>query len=73
MPKWLVLTLQDRHLTSPFSFYEFFGSHHASYVYDCYAFVISIMCNEEEPILLEKAQNLENWMGAMQTKLCNGK
>ena len=66
MPKWLVQTLCDNRLATPFFSRTHSGSHHASYTHDTYAFSASSMCNEEDPISFDEAHSSENWMAAMQ-------
>ena len=66
MPKWLVQTLRDSKLNAPLSSRTHFGSHNADYAPDCYALAVSNMCDEEEPVSYNEAQNFENWMTAMQ-------
>ena len=68
MPKWLVQTLRDSNLATPLHSCTCLGSQHASYAHVCYAFVVANMCNEEEPVSFEEAQNSENWVAAMQTE-----
>ena len=66
MPKWLVQTLRDSKLNAPLSSCTRSGSHSADYASDCYALAVSNMCDEEEPVSYNEAQNFENWMTAMQ-------
>ena len=66
MPKWLVQTLRDSKLNAPLSTRTRSGSHSADYASDCYALAVSNMCDEEEPVSYNEAQNSENWMTAMQ-------
>ena len=67
MPKWLVQTLRDSKLATILPCRTHSRSHHASYTHDNYAFIVSSMCNEKEPILFNEAHSLENWLAAMQT------
>ena len=66
MPKWLVQTLRDSKLDAPMSSCTCSGSQHVSYVPDCYALVVSSLCDEEEPVTFNQAQNSQNWLAAMQ-------
>ena len=66
MPKWLVQTLHDSKLNVPLSSCTCSGSHCTDYASDCYALAVSNMCDEEEPVSYNEAQNFENWMTAMQ-------
>ena len=66
MPKWLVQTLRDSKLDAPMSSRTRSGSQHVSYVSDCYALAVSSLCDEEEPVTFNQAQNSENWLAAMQ-------
>ena len=65
MPEWLVQTLRDSKLDAPMSSCTRSSSQHVSYVSDCYASAVSSLCNEEEPVTFNQAQNLENWLAAM--------
>ena len=65
-PKWLVQTLHDSKLDAPMSSCTCSGSQHVSYVLDCYALAVSSLCNEEELVTFNEAQNSENWLAAMQ-------
>ena len=60
MPKWLGQTLCDSKLDALLSSRTHFGSQHTSYASDCYALAISSLCNEDEPVTFDEAQNLEN-------------
>ena len=62
MPKWLVHTLRDSKLDAPLSSCTRLGSHHASYASDCYALAISNLCDVEEPLSFDEAQNSKNWL-----------
>ena len=44
------------------------GSHSASFASDCYAMAASSLCDENEPVSFDEAQNSENWMAAIQSK-----
>ena len=66
MPKWLVQTLRDSKLNAPLSSCTRSGSHSADYASNCYALVVSNMCDEEEPVSYNEAQNFEKWMTVMQ-------
>ena len=68
MPKWLVKTLRDNKLDAPLPSRTCHGSQRASYASDCYALTVSSICDEEEPVTFNEAQNLENWMAAMQVE-----
>ena len=57
MPKWLVQTLRDSKLDAPMSSHTCLGSQHVSYVSDCYALAVSSLCDEEEPVTFNEAQN----------------
>ena len=65
MPKWLVQTLRDSKLDAPLSTRTCSGSQHVSYALDCYVLVVASLCDEEEHVSFDEAQNLENWMVAM--------
>ena len=62
MPKWLVQALHDSSLATSLPNCTCFGSQHASYAHDFYAFVSANMCDEEEPISFEEAQNSKFWI-----------
>jgi transposase InsO family protein len=68
MPKWLVQTLRDSKLDAPLSYRTRSGSHSASFASDCYAMAASSLCDENEPVSFDEAQNSENWMAAMQSE-----
>ena len=68
MPKWLVLTLPDNKLDAPLPSHTRHGSQHASYASNCYALSVSSMCDEEEPVTFNEAQNSKNWMATMQAE-----
>ena len=68
MPKWLVQTLRDCKLDAPLPSCTRHGSHDASYASDCYALAVLSMCDEEEPVTFNEAENSENWMAAMQSE-----
>ena len=68
MPKWLVQTLRDSKLDAPLPSRTRHGSHDASYASDCYALAVSSMCDEEEPVTFNEAENSKNWMAAMQSE-----
>ncbi|MCO5610037.1 hypothetical protein L7F22_064272 [Adiantum nelumboides] len=68
MPKWLVHTLRDSKLDAPLSSRTRSASRHASYASDCYALVVSSLHDVGEPLSFDEAQNLENWMAAMQSE-----
>ena len=68
MPKWLVQTLRDNKLATPFPSHTRSGSHQSSYTHDSYAFAVLSMCNEEQPILFDEAHSSENWLVAMRTR-----
>ncbi len=68
MPKWLVQTLRDSKLDAPLLTRTRHGSQHASFASDCYALAVSSMCDEEELVTFDEAQNSENWMAAMQAE-----
>ena len=55
MPKWVVQTLRDDKLGAPLPYCTHVGSHHASYINDCYALVASL-CNEEKLVTFNEAQ-----------------
>ena len=44
------------------------GSSHASYALKCYALAISTLCDVKESLSFNEAQNLKNWMAAMQSE-----
>ena len=67
MPKWLVQTLRDK-LNAPLSTHTHFGSQHVLYALNCYALVVASLCDKEEPVLFDEAQNFENWMATMQSE-----
>ena len=66
MPKWLVQTLHDSKLDAPLSRCTHSDSHSADFASNSYALAISNMCDEEEPVSFNEAQNSKNWMAAMQ-------
>ena len=68
MQIYMMQTLHDSKLDAPLSSRTRSGSHSASYVSDCYAFTLSSLCDESEPVTFDEAQNLENWMDAMQSE-----
>ena len=68
MPKWLVQTLRDSKIDAPKSSRTRSGFQHSSYASDCYALALSSMCDEEEPLSFDEAQNSENWLAAMQSE-----
>ena len=68
MPKWLVQTLRDSKLATPFSRYSILRSHHASYTYESYDFMASNMCDEKEHVSFDEAHDSKNWMAAMQAE-----
>ena len=68
VPKWLLQTLQDSKLDVPLSYRTRSGSHSASFASDCYAMAASSLCDENEPVSFDEAQNSENWMAAMQSE-----
>ena len=68
MPKWLVQTLCDNKLDAPLSRRTCSGSQHVSYASDCYALAVASLCDEEEPVSFDEAQNSKNWMAAMQSE-----
>ena len=68
MPKWLVQTLCDSKLDAPLSTRTHSGFQHGSYASDCYALAVSSLCDEEEPLSFDEAQNSENWLVAMQNE-----
>ena len=68
MPKWLVQTLRDSKLDAPLSSRTRFGSQNTSYASDCYALAVSSLCDEDEPVTFDEAQNSENWWAAMQSE-----
>ena len=67
MPKWLVKTLHDSKLDAPLSTCTCFGSQHVSYASDCYALAVASLCDEEELVLFDEAQNSKKLDG------CNAK
>ena len=66
MPKWLVHTLCDSKLDALLPSRTHHSSQRSSYASYCYALVVSSMCDEEELITFNEAQNLENLMDTMQ-------
>ena len=68
MPRWLVQTLRDSKLDAPMSSRTHSGFQHGSYASDCYALAVSSLCDEEEPLSFDEAQNSENWLAAMQNE-----
>lgn len=64
MPKWLVQTLRDSKTDAPMSSCTCSGFQHTSYASDCYAMAVSSMCDEEEPLSFDEAQNSEkiDWL-----------
>ena len=68
MPKWLVQALRDSKLDAPLPSHTFHGSHNASYALDCYALAISSMCDKEELVTFNEAENSKNWMATMQSE-----
>ena len=67
MPRWLVQNLRDSKLDAPLSTRTRSGFQHGSYASDCYALAVSSLCDEEEPLSFDEAQNLENWLATMQS------
>ncbi len=67
LPKWLVQILRDSKLDAPLSSRTHLGSHSAHHVLDCYALVVSNICDEES-ISFNSAQNSKNWMAPMQSE-----
>ena len=55
-------------LDAPLSTRTRFGSQHVSYASDCYALAVASLCDEEEPVSFDEAQNSKNWMAAMQSE-----
>ena len=55
MPKWHVQTLRDNKLDAPLSTRTHSGFQHGSYASDCYALVVSSLCDEEEPLSFDEA------------------
>ena len=39
-----------------------------SFALDCYVLVVSGLCDEDEPVTFDEAQNSKNWWAAMQSK-----
>ena len=68
VPKWLLQTLQDSKLDFPLSYRTRSGYHSASFASDCYAMAASSLCDENEPVSFDEAQNSKNWMAAMQSE-----
>ena len=68
MPKWLLQTLRDSKLDAPLSSRTRFGSQNTSYASECYVLAVSSLCDEDEPVTFDEAQNSENWWAAMQSK-----
>ncbi|MCO5583960.1 hypothetical protein L7F22_037878 [Adiantum nelumboides] len=68
MPKWLVHTLRDSKLDAPLSSCTRSSSRHASYASYCYALVVFILHDVEEPLTFDEAQNPKTWMAAMQSE-----
>ena len=58
MSKWLVQTLHANKLDSSLSTHNPFGSQHVSNASNCYALAIASLCDEEEPVSFDEAQNL---------------
>ena len=65
MPKWLVQTLCDSKLDALLSSCTRFGSQHTYYASNCYDLVVSSLCDEDEPITFDEAQDSENWLAAI--------
>ena len=64
MPKWLVVqTLRDSKLDAPLSTRTCSGSHSADFALDSYDLVVSNMCDEEEPVSFNEAQNFKKLDG----------
>ena len=68
LPKWLLQTLQDSKLDVPLSYRTRTSCHSASFASDCYVMAASSLCDENEPVSFDEAQNSENWMAAMQSE-----
>ncbi len=58
-------TLRDSKLDAPLSTRTRSGFQHGSYASDCYALAVSSLCDEDEPVTFDEAQNLENWWAAI--------
>ena len=68
LPKWLLQTLQDSKLDVPLSYRTRTSCHSASFASDCYVMAASSLCDENEPVSFDEAQNSESWMAAMQSE-----
>ena len=68
MPKCLVQTLRDSKLDAPLSSCTHFGSEQNSFASDFYGWDVSSLCDEDEPVTFDEAQNSKNWWAAMQSK-----
>ena len=69
MPKWLVQTLCDSKLDAPLSSHTHHGSQHVPLMHQIVMhWLFLVMCDEEEPVTFDEAQNSENWMAAMQVE-----
>ena len=60
--------LRDNKIDAPMSSCTHSGFQHISYASDCYALAVSSMCDEEEPLSFDEAQNSENWLTAMHSE-----
>ena len=59
----MVHTLRDSKLDAHLSSRTHSGSRHASYASDCHAaLTISNLCDVEEPLSFDEAQNSKNWL-----------
>ena len=60
--------MRDSKLDAPLSYRTRSGSHGASFASDCYAMAASSLCDENELVSFDEAQNSGNWMAAMQSE-----
>ena len=63
-----VQTLRDSKLDAPLSTRTRSGFQHGSYASDCYALVVSRVCDEDERVTFDEAQHSKNWWATMQSK-----
>ena len=65
VPKWLLQTLQDNKLDVPLSYRTRSSSHSASFASNCYGMAGSSLCDQNEYVSFDEAQNSKNAMVVM--------